>query len=327
MSGIKSLERVFRALAVLSHHPRGLPLAEVADELGVRADRLRADILDFYTADPPPRLLPVITRTETIEFLAADRLETADPLDAPVIRVASDTPAAELGVQFLDAGELATLYEAAAGLAQLEPDNADLRAALQTLADLIGGGGDDAVADRGIAAVVHRALDQRVAVDIDYSRQWRPGVARRRVHPYAMRHTRRGWELDAGPLEDGHARTYIVERISAATPTTEAFELPPGLPALLAAERAQRRVDLSLPQGALWAAERFAESTEILSEDAEDVTVRVHLLPPVAERVAVISLIAGGGAMVVDPVALEPAVATLAHRLLDHHGLGDVAKP
>lgn len=322
MTTIESFARIPRALAILQRHPQGLPLDVLAAELGVPPADLRADILQYYTADLPGDALLGLQRPEGIDFLAADGRE-ADPALAPILRVASDRPEAELGVEYLRADQLAALYEAAGGLLQLEPGNSALAQALGILADSFLAVAAAVPADPGdTAATLRTALDERRVVEIEYSRQWRPGVTRRQVHPYAMRHTARGWELDAGPLEQGRARTFIVDRIASVTVLPDSFERPTGVDEILRAERTETLVTFSLPQRTHWVADRFAESTQVLHFDADDLTVQAAFLPPVADRVGLVLLIAGPEAFVVSPPQLQDAGAELAARLLTHHDLG-----
>lgn len=321
MTAIEAFARIPRLLAILQRHPQGLPLDTVATELGVAPDVLRGEVLQYYTADLPGTALLGLRRPEGIEFLAADG-EEADPASAPVLRVVSDRPEAELGIEYLRADELAGLYAAARGLQQLEPDNEPLAAAVDILADTFLGVGPGAPADPGgHAATVRAAMDGHHVVELEYSRQWRPGVSVRQVHPYAMRHTRRGWELDAGPLADGRARTFIVDRIRAARVLPETFDRPAAIDDLLQAERTETAVTLSMPQGTHWVADRFAESTEVSDWDSADVTVRAAMLPPVAERTGLVLLIAGVDAFVLAPADLADSGADLARRLLVHHDL------
>lgn len=322
MATFDAFARIPQALSILASHPDGLPLTAVAAELGVAPEVLRAELLDYYTADLPGEAFLGLRRPAGIEFLAADG-EEADPAQAPVLRVVSDHPEAELGVEYLRSDQLAALYEAARGLLQLEPGNEVLRQALGILSDSFLGVGTEEPAGEpaDVAATLRAAMDERRVVEFEYSRQWRPGVTTRQVHPYAMRHTQRGWELDAGPLEDGRARTFIVERIQALRVLPDAFERPPGIDEILRAERTETVVTFSLPQRTHWVADRFAESTEVLDADAEDLTVRAAFLPPVAERVGLVVLVAGAGAFVLEPATLADAAADLARKLLDHHGL------
>ena len=319
MTALESFARIHRVMAMLHSHPEGLPLDTVAAELGVPEQQLRTEILEYYATDIPAQLLLGLNRADTIEFLAADGHE-ADPHQAPVIRAVSDRPEAELGVEYVRADELVALYEAAHSLAEIEPGNQVLAEAVAVLGESFLGT-PDYTADDTVAAVLREAMTSQRVVRIEYSRAWRPGVGSREIHPYALHRTRRGWEVDAGPLVDGRARTYIVDRISAAQPLDTTFERPPDLAGLLAAERAVVDIELSLPQRTQWVVDRFAETTAVLTSDADDLTVRAGFLPPVAERVGLVLVIAGRDAFVVDPADYQHSGARLAAALLAHHDL------
>ena len=327
MTARESFARIHRVMAILHGHPGGLPLDTVAAELGVAEKVLRKEILEYYATDLPAHTLLGLNRADTIEFLAADGVE-ADPHQAPIVRAVSDRPEAELGVEYLRADELVALYEAASGLAELEPDNEPLTQAVAVLRDTFLAGttnhnsGADAVGE-GTAAVLRRAVEQRSVVRIRYSRAWRPGVGERDIHPYALHHTARGWEVDAGPLVDGRVRTFIVERIEAAEVLPATFDRPERMDELLARDRAPVWVELSMPQRTQWVVDRFAESTAVLTSDADDLSVRAGFLPPVAERVGLILVIAGRDAFVVSPPDYETAGSDVARALLAHHELVD----
>lgn len=326
MTALQSLARIHRVMALLHGHPAGLSLDAVARELEVSPETLRREILEYYATDIPPQALMGLSRADTIEFVAADGAE-ADPHLAPMIRAISDRPEAELGVEYLRADELVALFEAASGLAELEPDNTTLAGAVTVLSDtFLGRVADTTADDRGTAAMLRRAIEARQPVRIRYSRTWRPGVSQREIEPYALHHTARGWEVDAGPLVQGHARTFIVDRIADVTLLPGSFDRPDDLDRILAADRAPVDVQLSLPQRTHWVADRFAESTVVLASDADDLTVLARLLPPVAERVGLILIIAGADSFVLAPEELCDAGNDVAQALLAHHGL-DVAEP
>jgi proteasome accessory factor C len=317
---LESFTRIQRTLAILSQYPDGLSLDDLADELGVAVAQLRREILQYYGTDIDSRYLMGLQRHEVIEFVSADGAE-ADPHLAPVVRLASDAPESELGVRYIRADQLAVLYDAGRSLLDVEPDNEALASAVDRLGrTFLAAGGADPEPD-GTPALLRSAIESRTPLRIEYSREWRPGVGNRVVHPYALHRTRRGWELDAGPLDGGRARTFIVSRIRSAEPLTGEFARPPGIEAILHSERQETRVELSLPQGSHWAADRFAERTEVIDADADDLTLAAWFLPPVAERVGLVLLIAGRAAFVVDPPGLGDAAAGLARSLRRHHGL------
>lgn len=324
MTARESFARIHRVMAILHAHPNGLPLDTVAAELGVSEKELRTEILEYYATDIPAELLLGLNRADTIEFIAADGAE-ADPHLAPMIRAVSDRPEAELGVEYLRADELVALYEAGRSLVEVEPGNDVLRDAVAVLRETFLAGtattstGPDPTAET--AAILRQAIEFRRAVRIEYSRAWRPGVSRRVIHPYALHRTPRGWEVDAGPLAEGRARTYLLERIASVELLDETFEQPADISRILADERALTSVELSLPQRTQWVADRFAETTVVRTSDSDDLTVRAGFLPPVAERVGLILVIAGPDAFVLEPAQFADAGSQMAQALLAHHGL------
>jgi predicted DNA-binding transcriptional regulator YafY len=178
----------------------------------------------------------------------------------------------------------------------------------------------DAGLGADLAAELHRAAQERRRVRIVYARTWQPGTAERIVEPYRVLRTRRGWEVDAGPVDDaGRIRTYLVSGIGELSVLDEAFERPPDVDELIARQRASVTVELVVPQTGRWAVERFAESVALLADDEESVKVRAALLPPVEQRVGLILICAGPEAFVTAPRSMLDAGADLARRLLDHH--------
>lgn len=324
MTARESFARIHRVMAILLAHPNGLPLDTVAAELGVSEKVLRTEILEYYATDIPAELLLGLNRADTIEFIAADGAE-ADPHLAPMIRAVSDRPEAELGVEYLRADELVALYEAGRSLVEVEPDNEVLRDAVAVLREtfLAGTATTSPTLDHAAqtAATLRRAVESRQAVRIEYSRAWRPGVSHRVIHPYALHRTARGWEVDAGPLVEGRARTYLLDRIASVEMTGETFESPPDLAAILAAERVLTPVELSIPQRTQWVVDRFAETAVVGSSDSDDLTVSAGFLPPVAERVGLVLVIAGRDAFVLEPEEFTDAGSAMARALLAHHGL------
>jgi predicted DNA-binding transcriptional regulator YafY len=319
-----------RALGILELHPDGLPLVDLAGELGVEPEDLREVFMAYYLADLVALgslSLPIV------EFVGpgsdwTDEGDVEDPsgASAPVgpewVRVLAPDPEHELGVDHLTAEQLGALYRAGTDLLALEPDNETLAAALEAFATALepaDSGGDER---RGAttAQLMHRAAEDRRRVEITYSRQWHPGTTTRTVEPYRVVRTRRGWEVDAGPPDDVAAvRTYLVSGIVDVRTTDESFELPSDLDELLAANRRPETVELVVPQDSRWAVDRFAESSAVLADDEDDVALRAQLLPPVAQRLGLLLLCTSPDAFVTAPDALRDAGVDAAHALLAHH--------
>jgi proteasome accessory factor C len=76
-----------------------------------------------------------------------------------------------------------------------------------------------------------------------------------------------------------------------------------------------------VPRELFWAVERFAERVSVSRAD-EDLEVVADVLPPLADRVGLVLVVAGPDAFVVEPADLADAGAQTARRLLAHHRLG-----
>jgi predicted DNA-binding transcriptional regulator YafY len=310
---------------MLLAHPDGVPLATLADEVGVPAEELREDLLAFYTADPleNDRMLG-LWRPPVLEFLGPDGDGDIDPRDAEVVRAVNDRPTEELGVEYVDASELALVHTAAVALHDVEPDD-DLAAAIDALTEtMVGspGGQPELAAWNEPLRPLQEAQRHRRAVRIVYSRTWQHGISTRVIHPYRLVQTRRGWEVDAGPPDSaGRIRTFLLSGIRDVESLEQTFEPPDDLAAMLDAQRATSPVRMVLPHGSRWAADMYAETVTVLRADEDDAEVELELLPPLADRVGMLLLAAGAVAFVLDPPELENAGAVLAEELLVHHAV------
>ncbi|HWI44075.1 MAG TPA: WYL domain-containing protein [Nocardioides sp.] len=328
MSAPKYVQRIARLPLVferLEAEPDGIPLADLATDLGVPVDELREDLLAFYAADVSSELLLGLTRPDVLEFIGPldDEDGLVDLGRAEAVRVVRENPAEELGVEYVDAGELALVYTAALALLDIEPDNEDLAAAIDVLTETMYGetaGVEGARAWNRNLQPLQQAQRERRAVRIVYSRAWEPGVGEREVEPYRLVQTRRGWEVDAGvPGEPGALRTFLLSNIREVEVLDRDFVVPDDVDRLVAANRATTRVRVLLPQEARWAADFYAETVSSVSDDEESVVLDLELLPPVGRRVGLLLLAAGPEAFVVEPRELEAAGVVLAEELLLHH--------
>ncbi|MEO7981408.1 MAG: WYL domain-containing protein [Sporichthyaceae bacterium] len=316
-----------RALGILELHPQGLPLSELATELGLAADDLREVFMAYYLADLVELgslALPVVEFFAPGDGAGGRPGEGDDdvPAHAQWVRVIGADPEHELGVDHLTATQLAALHAAGVDLLALEPGNLALRDAVEAFEAALAPVDAPEAAQWGAdtAQALHRAAEEHRQVRITYSRQWHPGTRERVIEPYRLVRTRRGWEVDAGPPDDLAAvRTYLVSGIVGHEVTDRPFEPPADLDTLLAANRAARAVQLVVPQTARWAVERYAESTHVTDDDEGDVALTADLLPPVDDRLGLLLLCCGPSAFVVQPAELSAAGARTAQRLLDHH--------
>ncbi|WP_183093261.1 WYL domain-containing protein [Nocardioides stalactiti] len=317
--------RLPAVLELLLAHPDGVSLAVLAEETGIPAAELSEDLLAFYTADPleNDRMLG-LWRPPVIEFLGPDGDSDVDPGEAEVVRAVSDRPTEELGVEYVDASELALVHTAAVALLEAE-DDADLSAAVDVLTETLVGevaSHPQRPAWNEPLRPLQEAQRHRRAVRIVYSRTWQHGVSTRTIHPYRLVQTRRGWEVDAGPPDSaGRLRTFLLSGIREVESLEQDFALPADLPAMLDAQRATTTVRVVLPHGSRWAADMYAETVTVVRADEDDVELALELLPPLADRVGMLLLAAGAGAFVLDPPDLDHAGAVLAEELLLHHSL------
>jgi predicted DNA-binding transcriptional regulator YafY len=320
--------RLPRVLAMLDNHPDGLPITDLADAFGVSVEELREDLLTFYAADVTSDDLFGLARREVLDFVSPAG-EQVDPNEAEVVRLTDPQPTEELGVEYVDAADLALLYTAARDLQRLGPVDPDLDAAVNVLRDTVLGtpeGSDSSsfrtFADRSPSTVLRlrEAIEQGSPVRITYSRAWRPGVSTRVIEPYRLVRTRRGWEVDAGPVQDdGSIRTFLLSRVSSVEVLPGTFVRPDDVEHAIAGNRTTTTVRVRLPQGSRWAAERFAERVDTVQDDEQQITLDVDLLPPVEQRLGLLLLVAGHDSTVVDPPSMRPVGQSLARELLEHH--------
>jgi proteasome accessory factor C len=315
------VDHLARMFGILALHPDGLAIADLARELGTSSDELRTDLVVFMNRELPVELDWALVADLGLEFLGAQGEQT-ESRAAERVRLTSQAPLSELGVALLSAAQLGPLVRAATDLLAVEPGNATLREALDRLTHTLMAGVEASQPYGGeVAAVLRQAAGEHRAVRIEYWRAWRPGVTTRVIEPYRVVSTRRGFEVDAGPLDaDGSPRTFLVSGIRAVQVLDETFVPPLDVAARVAASRTTTPVRLVVPRDLAWAVDRFAESVTVTRAD-EDLEVVADMLPPVAERVGLLLTVAGPDAFVVAPEGLADAGARTARRLLEHHGL------
>ncbi|WP_235737412.1 CsbD family protein [Nocardioides alcanivorans] len=243
------IARLPRVLATLAEHRDGMPLATLAAAEGIGEKELREDLLAYFTADPMWTL--GLSRVATLEFLGPDGSEE-DPTKAEVVRVVSD--ADDLGVELLDADELALIHTAAVALLELQPDDDDLASAVDVLTEtMLGAPAEPRHTAHGeVLGLLQDAVTGQQVVRIEYSRAWHAGVSTRDIHPLRLVQTRRGWEVDAGPVgADGALRTYLLSNIRSAETTGEGFEPRSASPSSCSVSVSSPPCGCSFPRGAL----------------------------------------------------------------------------
>lgn len=313
------LARLPTVLAALEDRPGGLPLAALARSVGADPAEVQEDLLAYYSADLPALLERGVERPVTLEFFTPGEDDDVDPTEATWVRAGADSPLDELGVTWLSAADAAVLADAARAALDLGDDDPALRGAVDALHEqfLAGAAPPGGSGPAATLALLRHGCEERTRVRLTYSRAWQVGVVERVVDPYRLVRTGRGWELDAGPLDDqGRPRTYLLSGIRSATALDEWFTTPPDLDAALMANRAEQRALLRLPANARWVAETYAERVAEVGEDERGTLFEVWLLPPVRHRVGLLLATAGPAAAVIEPAGLRDAGAEVAADLL-----------
>lgn len=316
-----SANLVLAAVHVLAEHGP-TPIGRLAGLLGCRTSELRGQLTAFNDVETESLVLdPLFTITPAAGWPDDDQPDP-QPSDADVVAVAASASGATLGLAHRDAGVLGPLLAAADQLRCLEPGNLALASAVDTLrtALLAGVTGHAAYRTR-TAAMFQRAVERRRQVRITYSTTWGATVGTRVIHPYQVVSTRRGYEVDAGPLDaEGRPRTFLVSGIREHHVLAATFEVPAGAMAAMEANRVLTPVTGVGAHRCMWAVRNWAERVDQAMFDTDDVAFTAWLLPPVAERAALICL-AGGPGIDLDDPGLVRATGERAATLLHHHDL------
>jgi proteasome accessory factor C len=309
-----------RLLDELQYHPDGLPIADLAAQVGRTPAQVREILLTYYATDFAGYAPDLMWRAVPIEFVGTHSDEE-DPHQASIVRLVEEAPGRQLGVAYVPLTELARMYRIGRDRLDLEPDNEILRSAVDKLREgLLPGVMPSSAETWGPPHAFETARAEQRKITISYARAWHPGVVTRVVEPYRLVRTRRGWELDAGPVQaNGRLRTYLLNRVQSFEVLAETFEPPHDITDLLRGQRVPTVVELEVPHEAHWAVEKQAESVEVISEDETSVRLRASLLEPVRQRVGLILIDAGPSARVVESAELADAGRELAQTLLDHH--------
>ncbi|GAA4129717.1 hypothetical protein GCM10022215_42560 [Nocardioides fonticola] len=315
------LARLPQVIDVLSSYPEGLALTALAEQFGTDAATLEQDLIAYLDLESWGWGHDIFRRP-ALEFVSGGE-DDEDASDGIVVRVAGDVSPG-LGVEHLDAGELAVVYTAGQALLDVEPDDADLSSALEVIAETMYGSSTAVEPARRWSAadlrLLQEAQENRQRVRIVYSRAWAAGVRERVIEPLRLVQTRRGWEVDAGPVgPEGNLRTYLLANVRAVEVLDETFEPPADVEQLLVRQRATSRVRLQLPQDARWVVDMYAESIETVAEDEDAFVADLDLLPPDGERVGLMLLASGPGARVISPGTVLPEAMNFVERLLGHH--------
>lgn len=318
---VQRAARLPEVLALLAAYPEGLPLATLAKRFDTDAETLRQDLTTYLDLESWGWSFDVFRRS-VVEFVQPEDEDLSDPDGSTVVRVVDNSPAG-LGVEHLSAGDLAVIYTAGTALLDVDPDDADLAEALRVIADTMYG--EPASQPRAASwnthlAALQSAQERQLRVRIVYSRAWREGVTERVVEPLRLVQTKRGWELDAGPVgPEGNLRTYLLSNIRDAEVLEESFDPPAGVDALLRRQRATTTARVEIAQDARWAAEMYAEHVTVVSEDETSLVADLDLLPPAGERVGLIMLASGPSTRLIEPSSLLTEAVAVIARLAEHH--------
>lgn len=324
MATPKFLQRIARlpeVLSVLTAYPDGLPLRELAAQFDVEVETLRQDLVTYLDLESWGWSFDIFRRP-AIEFVQPGSEYATDGSGGTVVRIVADASPG-LGVEHLTAGDLAALYTAGAALLDIHAEDNDLAEALTVIAESMYGE-PSAAPHAGdwnrFLRELQDAQEQHRRVRIVYSRAWRPGVSERVIEPLRLVQTRRGWEVDAGPVgPDGSLRTFLLSNIRLAEVLDATFHPPAGLESLLTAQRRTTTVRMELDQDARWAARQYAERMTVVQEDEDTFTADLALLPPLGERVGLILLASGTSTRVISPGSVLPQALGLVEELLAHH--------
>jgi len=284
---------------------------------------VRAAVTAFNDVDITGLTLdPMFMITPAGGWPADESVPDPEPADTDVVAFSPSVAGGDLGLAHVDAGTLGPLLAAADQLGTLEPDNLPLASAVDILrSSLLAGVTGHAAYRARTAATFQGAAAARRAMRITYASAWTAKVSTRTIHPYRVVSTRRGYEVDAGPLDDdGRPRTFLITGIRDFEVLDESFDVPPGASDAIEANRTLTPVTGVAPHRSMWAVRHWAERVDQANSDADDVAFTAWLLPPVAERVALICLAAGPGIDIDDDVLAQAAPA-MASDLLRHHGL------
>ena len=151
---------------------------------------------------------------------------------------------------------------------------------------------------------------------IVYSKAWNPEVITRTVDPLGLALVDGVWELDAGPVDRGDIRSYLVRRIRSCEVLAETFDVDDEMRRLLAARRGTADVLMFVPSDMVWLLHTAADKVVVQQSDASGSQVVVTVREPIEARLGVILAVMGPEAFVVHPPHYRDVQATWAGRLL-----------
>lgn len=320
---VQRIARLPEVLTLLAGYPEGLPLHTVAEQLGVDVETLREDLVTYVGLDSWGWDFDLFKRP-AIEFVqpeSDDGGTESERSEATVVRLVSEGRQDLLGADYLSAGDLAVLYTAGMALLESDPADEDLACALELIAETMYGAPTtqpEVGPWNRLVAPLRQAEEQHRRVRIVYSRSWREGVSERVIEPLRLVQTRRGWEVDAGPVEyNGTLRTFLLSNIRSVEVLNETFEEPAGVARLLEKQRETKKVRVDLAQDARWAVSLYAERHHVVEEDPDRFDAELELLEPVTQRLALLMLASGSRSRV--PAEYVGGASAVINDLIAHH--------
>lgn len=314
---------ISEVIALVEQQGQPMTLADLSLALGVPPREIRRQVRAQCERADAER----VARTPSPEVLVlpADSSDQSGETDEDRVWIAAQPRRDLLGTERLDEVALAPLHRSATELAASEPDNLVLAEATEKLrTGFLPGLSAPNQARADLLGALGRAMGTRQRVRIRYSRAWEPGIFERVIDPYCIAWTRRGPELDAGPVRaDGGTRTYQVSRIEALEVLDSIFERPDDADELCARARATTTVSGRVRASRLWVVEQAAEAIRELGREGEWVRFEADLMPPVPWRAGRMVVLAGAGAELDDP-ALDTAAIEVAQRIWAYHALDEV---
>ena len=165
----------------------------------------------------------------------------------------------------------------------------------------------DASAEEALVGVLSEGVDRRVVVEIEYQKEGDESPSVRRVEPYTIERELPVWRVHTWDLTVDAARTFRLDRMRSARPTSERFEPRDGFdPSYMRDPRVARL--LHSPEVARWKLERGARALTDGSAIAD--------VPYKTEEWLLSEVLADRGeTIVLEPQRLRDVVAKRARRL------------
>lgn len=325
-----------RACVVLHAAGGTMSIGDLASALAVPVAELRVQIRQYTDYEVSPTINPAAGGRGLLALHPRDQDDDAawdrEADDDQVVLTGSASDF--LGLEHFDARVYGPLLWYAERMLEGEPDNEVLAAATAKLhAHFVPGIRRRRREPDPLVAAVVEAIDQRFRIHLVYSRAWEPGVGEYVIEPYRLWPTKRGFEVDAAVVGTDGLRTFLLGRVRAWEVLSERFERPGNVTELCRAHRATQEVTGLVPKAGRWAVHQYADAVTWDRGASEtsgpsdyspgaEITFTAQVLPPVAQRCALMILAAGADAFL-DDVELDQAAGRMAGQLWRHHRLDE----